>query len=359
MAIELYEVNAKYIDYLVPYAPHLFHNKQFGQQNERKYIGIVLVVNNMKYFAPLSSFKPKHEKMKNGLDFIKVGNYAVININNMFPVPDGEYSYVDIPKVKNPQYRKLLTTEYRIIRKLQDKIKSNATQVYKHKINHGDTTALAKRCNDFKLLEEKCEQFVFNLQITKVYFVRHAQPEHMWEDDRTRPLTAEGKKDAEIVLDFLKNKEIDVFYSSPYKRSFDTIADAAAFFGKKIFTDERLREREKGMNGNCHGMFEKRWADHDYHEENGESINMVQKRNIAALTDILTENKGKKIVIGTHGTALSAILNFYYPNFGCKDFLRIIDWMPYIIELDFDGDKLLSIKEQCYIEKEFQGDKKE
>ena len=27
-------------------------------------------------------------------------------------------------------------------------------------------------------------------EVTKVYFVRHAQPEHMWEDDRTRPLTA-------------------------------------------------------------------------------------------------------------------------------------------------------------------------
>lgn len=23
--------------------------------------------------------------------------------------------------------------------------------------------------------------------MTKVYFVRHAQPEHNWEDDRTRP----------------------------------------------------------------------------------------------------------------------------------------------------------------------------
>lgn len=104
--------------------PHLFQNKQPGQSNERKYIGIVLIVNGMNYFAPLSSFKAKHEKMKNGLDFIKVGNYAVININNMFPVPDGEYTYVDIPKVKNPQYKKLLTTEYRIIRKLQDKIKN-------------------------------------------------------------------------------------------------------------------------------------------------------------------------------------------------------------------------------------------
>lgn len=97
--------------------------------------------------------------MKNGLDFLKIGNYAVININNMFPVPDGEYTYVDIPKVKNPQYRKLLSTEYRIIRKMQDKIRKHAAEVYKHKINHGCATALAKRCNDFLLLEEKCKQY--------------------------------------------------------------------------------------------------------------------------------------------------------------------------------------------------------
>lgn len=193
--------------------------------------------------------------------------------------------------------------------------------------------------------------------MTKIYFVRHAQPEHMWEDDRTRPLTAEGRQDSEIVLDFLKDKKIDVFYSSPYKRSFDTIADTAAFYGKEIITDERLRERKKGVNGNVHGMFEKRWADHDYYEENGESINMVQKRNIAALTEILAENKDRNIVIGTHGTALSTILNFYHPEFGCKDFMRIIDWMPYVIELDFEGDKLLSIEEHCHMEKEFKGKK--
>ncbi len=197
-----------------------------------------------------------------------------------------------------------------------------------------------------------------NTQITKVYFVRHAQPEHMWEDDRTRPLTAEGKQDSEMVLDFLRDKGIDVFYCSPYRRSLDTIADTAAFYGKEIITDERLREREKGADGNNHGMFEKRWENHDYHEENGESIHMVQKRNIAALTEILAENRGRSIVIGTHGTALSSILNFYRPEFSCKDFLRIIDWMPYIIELDFEESKLLEIKEHCHIEKEFKGKKR-
>ena len=190
--------------------------------------------------------------------------------------------------------------------------------------------------------------------MTKIYFVRHAQPEPIW-DDENRPLSAEGEEDAKIVLDFLKDKGIEVFYSSPYKRSFDTVSDTAAFFEKEIITDDRLREREKGENGNNHGMFEKRWNDHDYHEENGESIRMVQERNIEVLQEILAENKDKNIVIGTHGTALSTILNFYDPKFGCKDFLRIIDWMPYVIELDFEGNTLMAVKEHCYVEKEFKG----
>ena len=196
--------------------------------------------------------------------------------------------------------------------------------------------------------------------MTRVYFVRHAQPEYNWKEDRTRPLTEEGKKDSAIVHEFLKDKKIDAFYCSPYKRSMDTIAEAAIFFRKEIIADERLREREKGPNGNNNGMFQKRWADHDYHEDGGESIAMVQKRNMEALNEILSDNilsdnTNKEIVIGTHGTALSTILNFYDRNFGCEDFLRIIDWMPYIIELDFEGNKLVGKQEHCHVEKEFKG----
>lgn len=191
--------------------------------------------------------------------------------------------------------------------------------------------------------------------MTKVYFVRHAQPEHDHMDDRTRPLTKEGMADSKIVLETLKNRKIDAFFCSPYQRSIDTIKETAAYFGMNIVTDERLREREKGRDGNCHGMFQKRWADHDYHEDGGESIRMVQKRNVEALWDILKNNAGKSIVIGTHGTALSSIMNYYHAEFGCDDFLRIIDWMPYIIELDFDGETLVGIQELAHIEKVFMG----
>lgn len=192
--------------------------------------------------------------------------------------------------------------------------------------------------------------------MVKVYFVRHAQPDFSHQTDLTdltRPLTAEGAKDSAVVTDFFKDKQIDAFYCSPYKRSMDTIQGAADFHKKEIITDARLREREKGANGNNHGMFQKRWADHNYHEKGGESIAMVQKRNIEALKEILAINDEKIIVIGTHGTALSTILNYYDKDFGCDDFLRIIDWMPYIIELDFESDVLLSKTEHMHIKKEF------
>lgn len=157
--IKLYEIDPVYINYLVPYAPHLFHNRKKGQANERKYIGVVLRIHDMDYFAPLSSFKPKHKSMKEGLDLIKIKEYAVINLNNMFPVPAEECSYVDIGAVKNSSYHFLLLAEYRFIKSIQEKIRKNASALYKHKLAHGDGTPLAKRCNDFALLESICKRY--------------------------------------------------------------------------------------------------------------------------------------------------------------------------------------------------------
>ena len=156
--IKLYEINPAYVRYLVPHAPHLFQNKQAGQHNERKYIGVVLTVNGMDYFAPLSSFKDKHRRMQEGLDFIKIKNYAVINLNNMFPVPAGQYNYVDISKERNPKYKSLLLAEYRYIKSIQEKIRKNAATLYQLKAK-GPSSPLTKRCNDFLALETLCKDY--------------------------------------------------------------------------------------------------------------------------------------------------------------------------------------------------------
>lgn len=191
--------------------------------------------------------------------------------------------------------------------------------------------------------------------MTRLFFVRHAQPQHSWKDDRTRPLTEEGMQDISRVLEFFRNVPLDIVYSSPYRRSVDTIRSAAEYWQKEIYTDERLRERESGTVGRSgREMIQKRWADFDYHEPGGESIGMVQERNVAAVMEILEQNPGKTVMIGTHGTALSSILNYLEPDFGCQDFFRIIDWMPYILELDFEGKTYLGRKEHFFLHKQFE-----
>ncbi len=190
--------------------------------------------------------------------------------------------------------------------------------------------------------------------MTRIYFVRHAQPEHKWEDDRTRPLTREGLEDSKKVTDVLKSINVHHFYSSPYKRSFDTIKESAKLHGINIITDERFRERRKGLNSNGHELIYKRWNDFNFHEVGGESLNMVQKRNVEALLEVLNKHINENVVIGTHGTALSTISNYFEHSFCCDDFFRIIDYMPYIIRLDFKGIECIGKEELLIVEKEFE-----
>lgn len=177
---------------------------------------------------------------------------------------------------------------------------------------------------------------------TRIIFVRHARSQY-GEDDRIRPLTDDGLKSRKIVVDTLKAFKIDCFMSSPYKRSVDTIRPAADYFEMPIVTDERFRERKVGTWED--GWLKKRWADFSCAEEGGECLASVQARNIEALKEVLADHAGETVVIGTHGTALSTILNYYDSSFGLDDFMRIVAWMPYIVELVFAGDRLVEKKE--------------
>ena len=49
--------------------------------------------------------------------------------------------------------------------------------------------------------------------MTRVYFVRHAQSDWRSGSDRERGLTAEALEDRRVVLDFLRDKQVDACHT--------------------------------------------------------------------------------------------------------------------------------------------------
>ena len=182
--------------------------------------------------------------------------------------------------------------------------------------------------------------------MTTIYFIRHATPDRTSGTDATFPLSAKGLADVPLVTAFLQDKAIDVVLSSPYKRSYDTVADFAKSAGLEIEVIDDLRERavahERKTNEEFFAYAANQWKDFSYTLPGGECLAEVQARNIAAIKDVLVRHKGKNIAVGTHGTALSTIILYYDNTYGFDDWLVMP--MPWAVKMTFDGDTCTSIE---------------
>lgn len=182
---------------------------------------------------------------------------------------------------------------------------------------------------------------------TVVYFVRHAEPNYDNHDDRNRELSPKGIRDRSLVTTFLKDKKIDIVLSSPYKRAIDTIGEFSDNSGFEIEMVEDFRERkvEDIWIDDFTSFCKAQWADFSYKLAAGESLGEVQKRNIAALEKVLNKYNGKTIVVGSHGTALSTIINYYDHTFGYEEFEKIRALMPWVVKFVFEDGKCLEIEQ--------------
>ena len=161
--LRIVRIDSDYCDYLRKYDNKVAYNK--FEKELRPFIGILFKIDECEYFAPLSSPKPKHKKMKNKLDFLKIdnGELGAVNFNNMIPVLEKCYCLVDLNKktltLEEYKYQKLLKEQL-------DWLNSNYIQIYNksYKLyqlyNNGKLPDNIKnRCCNFKLLEEKCKKY--------------------------------------------------------------------------------------------------------------------------------------------------------------------------------------------------------
>jgi len=185
--------------------------------------------------------------------------------------------------------------------------------------------------------------------MTTVYFIRHAESDYSVRESRIRPLTEKGLNDRRLVTEFLIDKNIDIILSSPYKRTVDTLRDFADEYNLEIQTIEDFCE-QKSDSGYLHRevdfstYMKLHWTDFNYKLSDGESLAECQVRNIAALNKVLTQSKGKNIAIGTHGIALSAIINYYDNEFGYEDFMKMAFVFPWVVRMYFNDDRCVCIE---------------
>ena len=164
MDLRLYNIDKDYCLYL-----RQFDSKvpivSYGKEH-RPFIGILIVVNNLDYYAPLTSPKPKHITMSNGADFIKInaGKWGAINLNNMIPVLPQNLIGVqtnilttDTPQETN--YKYLLKNQLQWCTSNSAQIIRQAQRLYNMITSGRAYPGLMVRCCDFSVLEAKCAAY--------------------------------------------------------------------------------------------------------------------------------------------------------------------------------------------------------
>lgn len=162
--------------------------------------------------------------------------------------------------------------------------------------------------------------------MTEIYLTRHGQTlwnlEKRLQGQGDSPLTDKGIKGAKLLGKRLEEIELDVIYTSPIKRALETA---------KLIKGERniMLIEEKGLMeinfGDYEGHTEEEMlgigkgqeiskifnGEMDVVPPKGESLRMVYSRVKDTLDEILSREKGKKILIVTHGTTLKTIVSYF------------------------------------------------
>jgi protein AbiQ len=174
MNLKLYRTDSDYCEFLrkvdtrVPYIQ--------DEKAMRPFVGILLTVNGLDYFAPLTSPKPKHKNMKNQIDFLKIygGEWGAINFNNMIPIHSSCLTVVDMKispadSKADADYKNLLVNQLSWCNSNKAGILARATKLYHLIVSKRARPELAHRCCDFLIDEKRYHEWcaIHGLEIAK------------------------------------------------------------------------------------------------------------------------------------------------------------------------------------------------
>ena len=161
----------------------------------------------------------------------------------------------------------------------------------------------------------------------KIYVLRHGETalnaKGVMQGWLNEPLNRNGRDLAAATGRAMKGLHFDFCISSPLVRAKETVEIILRESGNElpVSVDDRIREIHFG---DLEGMTfaEMGEAGHLFYHDpfrlsgfpNGESVRGVCRRTQAFLRELIAKDDGKTYLIGTHGCAARAMLNFLYED---------------------------------------------
>lgn len=125
---------------------------------------------------PLSSPKPSDYVYVNGVQtvrrsivpihriVIRNGNnidfFGKLKFSSMIPIPDGEFTLLDVAGLTDLRYKSIIENQIRYIRRNADSLRRNhAMVIYNQKMRGIENIGYLKQTVDFGLLEEQCRNY--------------------------------------------------------------------------------------------------------------------------------------------------------------------------------------------------------
>lgn len=201
--------------------------------------------------------------------------------------------------------------------------------------------------------------------ITTIYLMRHSIPfkehrgttntnETILIENEKSPLSIAGEKLAEEKSSQEEFKNLDIVYSSNYVRAMATAKYFASANNLKVNIDEVFNERTHGVDSwsDLPQEFElKQFNDENYKVGYGESQKEVKTRMFNGLMKVLNENKGKRIAIISHSTAIAFLLKkwcevYYDKEYKFNNNVFFNGKWEHLqsFKLEFKDNELISIK---------------
>lgn len=174
--LKIYSITDEYIAYLRKHNSNVYSNKQNHRTHTRKYIGVVIKIEDYDYYIPMSSPKETDYQVAGNQKVIKKSIVPIVRIvcknslgekelkgtlriSHMIPVPKDELILYDLENETDKKYKDLVSDEIIFIRKNKDKIIKNAGILYRQKENNDTSAGYVKSALDYKALEKLCDQY--------------------------------------------------------------------------------------------------------------------------------------------------------------------------------------------------------